>query len=333
MHLFSPFPILQMMRTLIVGSIAFDRYFRYEGSFLKGISLSSLQQLSVSFRMRSTSKCYGGNGLNVASFMRALDGEPLLVSAIGDDGEEILRAFNEANIDTSCVRQVDNLPTAAATIATDDEQRHITFYYPGADDERRWADLNGNDVDCAFIGPSQAGITMQALEWCERRSIPCVFDPGQQTLALRDDELWKAMQFCTGLVANSYEWGMIASRLKITPEELLQDSIFGEDMDPSISFIVITNGGDGFTLYEGGKKRSFPACKSRVISAAPAGDAFHAGMLIGLKRKWPLETSCKFGAAVAACAMEQRYTLPSTFDHKELRRRVSETYSEELPSF
>jgi len=54
------------MRILVAGSVAFDQFLRYDGSFLEGIDAGSLENLSMAFRVHEMTTRYGGTGAAAA---------------------------------------------------------------------------------------------------------------------------------------------------------------------------------------------------------------------------------------------------------------------------
>ena len=324
------------MRVLVTGSIAFDIFFRYEGSFIQGISMESIQNLSMSFRMRNRTKAYGGTGANTAWNLRLLGGDPLLYSTVGEDGGEYLERMRGIGMDTAHVKMLDGCFTACAIIATDQQSHQITFFHSGADDLRPALDLPREiveDISYAIVQPTPPAIALQSLEWCADREIPTIFDPGQELLSFQEDELWRAIELSSGLTVNSYEWSILQNRLHVQPEELVQDTIFAEDFGRTMQFVIVTKGGEGFALYEPGRSETFPACPvENVVNPTGAGDGFRGGLLTGLNNGWTLEQSAKLGSALASKIVEQESAILESLDVPAIVRLAEKTYGETLPT-
>lgn len=323
------------MRILVTGSVAFDFSFRYDGSFVDGINVQDLQNLSIAYRVPEGGKCHGGTGANVAWSLAKLGAAPTLISTVGKDGAEYRELLERGGVDVRHVRTDDKHLTATAFIATDKEDHQITFFHPGADESRIWPDLDSDKKDIAYalIGPSPTSLSLEAISWCTDRGIPSLFDPGQQVFSLQTDELWRAMNLCTGMTVNSYEWSILEKRLQVTPQQLIQETIFAEEFAEEMSYVIITHADEGFTVYEPGRTQSFPACRAAtVVNPSPAGDCFRAGILAGLTRNWSLTESAQFGAALASSIVEREDAIVDAIDVDALYARVKATYGTTLPS-
>jgi len=311
-------------RILITGSIAYDLLLHYEGSFEQGLKEVNLEQLSVSFTTHHYERHFGGNGANIAWNLKLLLQNPLLVGTVGRDGRDYCNHLAKHSIDVSCIEQRDDDVTPTAIIATDSDERQITFFHSGADAKGDWPDLSHvrNALGYAIVSPRDSRIQMQAMQWCSQYHIPCLFDPGQGMLGMGPDEMRRALHFATGFIVNAYEWSLCADLLQASVDDVLQE----------VEYVVVTHGGEGCTIYTPESETVLPACKAaHVVNPTGAGDAFRAGFLTGMIGGWPLSDSAKLGAAIASKVVEQQGTLLDTLDLNEVLNRAAITYGKELP--
>lgn len=80
-----------------------------------------------------------------------------------------------------------------------------------------------------------------------------------------------------------------------------------------VSFVTVTHGGDGATLYVEGDKRAdvgvYP--DTEPVDPTGAGDCFAAGFIHGLtRRRWPPVEAVRLGAACASVVIEGRGSEP-----------------------
>jgi adenosine kinase len=284
-----------------------------------------LEQLSVSFVTPHFRRHHGGTGANIAWHLKLLGEDPLLVGTVGNDGGTYLSLLRERGIATEHIEELRDHLTATAIVATDSAERQIAFFHPGADSFGRWPDLGNEQGEIAFAVVSSRSIPLmvRGIEWCMEEKVPLLFDPGQQVHGFGDDELKRSVAGAKGVIVNAYESALLQARLRSDERELAA----------RVSFLIVTRGEEGFTLYEGSKRMDFPACvPDRVVNPTGAGDAFRSGLLTGLIRKWPLPEAAKLGAAMGSFVVEQEGTLLDQVDTDEVWARAERAYGTMLPT-
>lgn len=264
----------------------------------------------------------------------------MLVGTVGTDGGSYCALLEERGIDTTHVERRSDSVTATAIIGTDSHERQVAFFHPGADALGFWpsAQLSEerDNIAWAVVGPRNPVIMMQAVRWCADVGIPLLFDPGQLIIGLSPDELRFAITRSRGVICNSYEWSLLRERTGWDSAEVLQHA----------AFLIVTQGEEGVELYEKakgqpfdraqdkqGKRTTIAACKpDQVVNPTGAGDAFRAGLLLGLGKKWSLTESCRLGAVMGSKVVEIEGTQLDTLDKEEVWERVRMTHGKELPT-
>ena len=318
-----------MKRILITGSIAYDLLLSYEGSFPDALKGKDIDRLSVSFVAPHLKRHHGGTGSNIAWNLKLLGGDPLLVGTVGDDGGEYCSLMEERGIDTSHIERRKDSFTATAIIGTDTGERQIAFFHPGPDALGSWPQLSDeqDDVAWSIVSSRDPIIMMQAVRWCGKAGLPLLFDPGQLVIAISPDELRAAVGIARGLICNDYEWKVFTERTGMSASDVLG----------SAEFLIVTKGEGGAELLQKEKgivqtMKKIIACKpDHVVNPTGAGDAFRAGLLFGLEKKWDLADCCRLGAAMGSFAVEIEGTLMENLDREDVWERAKETYGEELP--
>ncbi len=313
-----------MKKVLITGSIAYDILLGYEGSFADAIDPKSLQNLSLSFFSPHFARHHGGTAANIAWNLRLLGGEPLIVGTVGSDGGAYKALLSERGIDVTYIEECKDHVTATAIIGTDQSERQIAFFHPGADVVGIWPELadERDDLQYAIVSPRDTRQMTTAVLWCEQQKVPVFFDPGQQIIAFSADELKRLTKMSAGVIVNDYEWGLLKDALKVNEETVL-------NLTP---LVIVTHGEKGVTLFSKEGFKALPSCTSdRVVDPTGAGDAFRGGFLFGLARGWDAETACKLGAAMGSKVVEQEGTLLDQLDREEIWARAERAFGNPLP--
>ncbi|OGJ70108.1 hypothetical protein A3G69_03125 [Candidatus Peribacteria bacterium RIFCSPLOWO2_12_FULL_53_10] len=335
------------MRILITGSIAYDLLLSYEGSFADALKQKSMDRLSVSFFAPYLERHHGGTGSNVAWNLRLLGGEPLLVGTVGTDGGSYCALMEERGIDISHIERRKDSITATAIIGTDNGERQIAFFHPGADALGSWPtfaaeeaspfapgatgdksagrpDLSEDrdDIAWAIVGARNPVLMMEAVRWCSKAGLPLLFDPAQQIIALSTDELRSAISLSRGVICNEYEWSVLSERTGMQAKDVLKTA----------EFLIVTLGDKGVALHSKKGIENIPACTAdQVVNPTGAGDAFRAGLLFGLEKKWNLTDCCRLGAAMGSKVVEIEGTLLEDLDVEEVWERARNAYGDVLP--
>jgi adenosine kinase len=313
------------MKILVNGSTAYDVLLGYDGSFADAIDPQALDDLSVSFFSPHYARHHGGTGANIAWNLNLLGVDPMLVTTVGNDGTEYQILLRDRGISTDHIEQLDDATTATAIIGTDSRERQITFFHPGADAHGSWPILDDyrEEINYAIISPRNAVLMMEGVHWCAKMSIPFIFDPGQQIIALSKDELEFGISNSEVLIVNEYEWGLIKDRLRIDEKGALTRT----------SKLIVTRGASGVTCFsDSGVDSIGPCTPEKVVNPTGAGDAFRAGLLAGMQADWSLVDSLRLGNAMGSLAVELEGTLIDHIDRDAVWSRAEMTYGETLPT-
>ncbi|MDP6561862.1 MAG: PfkB family carbohydrate kinase [Candidatus Peribacteraceae bacterium] len=313
------------VKILVNGSTAYDVLLGYDGSFADAIDPSALDALSVSFFAPHYARHHGGTGANIAWNLNLLGIDPMLVTTIGTDGGDYRTLLEDRGISVEHVEQLTSGATATAIIGTDSSERQITFFHPGADAHGSFPDLSEEreDISHAIISPRNAVLMMEGVRWCDKYKVPYLFDPGQQVIALSDDELRFGTEHSAGVIANEYEWGLISSRLNITEENALLKT----------QMVIVTQGESGVTCFcEEGALNIGPCTPDQVVNPTGAGDAFRAGLLAGMQADWSRIDTLRLGNALGSLAVEIEGTLIDHVDCDAVWSRAEIAYGEKLPN-
>lgn len=294
------------MSALICGSLAFDTITNFHGRFAQQILPDQVHILNVSFLVPTMRREFGGCAGNIAYTLRQLGGKPLVMAALGRDGDQYLQRITEWGLETEFVRVMDDSYTAQAIIITDEDNNQITAFHPGA---MQWAHrteiVRREDIQVAIIAPDGRDAMLEHAAQLSAARIPFVFDPGQGLPMFDGAELLRFIEQAAWLAVNDYEARMLCERTGLTLEQLSRSHLRG---------IVVTLGAEGCDLWEQGVVQRVPGIRARdVIDPTGCGDAFRGALLYGLELGWPLKRCAELGNRVGsikiACKGGQNHRL------------------------
>ena len=287
------------MPALICGSLAFDTITTFPGRFAQQILPEQVHILNVSFLVPTLRREYGGCAGNIAYTLAQLGGEPLVLAAVGADGQDYLRRLESWNASTACVRVVEDSYTAQAIIITDTDNNQITAFHPGAMQLAHATSVPADKgIELAIIAPDGRDAMLQNAEQLHALRIPFVFDPGQQLPMFDGDALRRLVGQASWIALNDYEAKMLCERMGTTLQALSQSHLRG---------IVVTLAAQGCEIWQQGQRRHVPGvAASAIVDPTGCGDALRGALLYGLQQQWPLERCVALGNRVGALKIAYR---------------------------
>ena len=294
------------MAALICGSLAFDTITTFPGRFAQQILPEQVHILNVSFLVPTLRREFGGCAGNIAYTLSALGGEPLVMAAVGTDGQGYLERLRTWGASTELVRVIADSYTAQAIIITDQDNNQITAFHPGAMQSAHEISVPQRaDMRVAIIAPDGRDAMLLHAAQLAALDVPFIFDPGQQLPMFDGAELRAFVDQASWVAVNDYEGRMLCERTGHTLETLSRSHLQG---------VVVTLGAEGCELWQQGVRTLVAGVAAReVLDPTGCGDAFRAALLYGLERDWPLqrcaELGNRIGALKIACRGGQNHRL------------------------
>jgi adenosine kinase len=295
---------------VVTGSIAYDYLMRFPGRFVEYLIPEQLHQISVSFLVDDMTKHWGGIAANIAYSVGLLGLRPKLMGTVGRDFGDYREWLDKAGVDTSTVRQIDDVFTASFFVNTDLDNNQIASFYTGAMAYARdYSLVNACDAktELVMISPNDPQAMINLANECRTHNIPFIYDPSQQVPRLSGDELREGMRGAYAMIVNAYEAEIISKK---TGQSL-------DDLKKAIEILVITQGARGSHIYNHGELIDVPVFPVNAIKEPTGtGDGYRAGLIRGIASGWPLKLAGEVGALVAAYVLEQvgtqnhHFTLP-----------------------
>ena len=288
------------MPALICGSLAFDTITNFHGRFAQQILPEQVHILNVSFLVPTLRREYGGCAGNIAYNLKLLGGEPVVLAAIGSDGQDYLARFQGLGIDNTSVRVEPDHYTAQAIIITDADNNQITAFHPGAMAQSHLSPVPvRSDLAVAIIAPDGREAMLVHAAQLHAAGVPFIFDPGQQLPMFDGAELQHFVDQASWLAVNDYEARMLCERMATDMAAL--------SCTPNLRGIVVTLAAEGCDVWQQGRVAHLSGvAASAVVDPTGCGDAFRAGLLFGLERGWPLERCAELGNRLGALKISCR---------------------------
>ena len=268
---------------------------------------------------------HGGVGRNVAEDIANVELRPTFVSVVDESaqGEEVLRRLQKHKVNTDYIRPVpdgmgmwlavfDNTGDLAGSISKRPNLDPILELLNEKGDEIiRNADSVVIEVD---IGKA---IVKKVLDLAERYQKPVFGVVGNMLIASERRDLLQRMD-C--FVCNQQEAGILfVTDYSAFEAEALCEDVARRLESANMNSIVVTMGSKGAAFASrSGEKGYYPAEHVKVRDTTGAGDAFCAGVAIGLTYHKSMRQSVEIGTRLAASVIKVSENVCPRFRPREL---------------
>jgi adenosine kinase len=306
---------------LICGSVAYDSILLFPDRFKAHILPDRLHILNVSFLVPEMRREFGGCAANIAYSLHLLGDAALPMAAAGHDFSPYAKRLTEMGISVEYIRTIDDAFTAQAFITTDLDDNQITAFHPGA---MQFAHLNKvsdakGKVALGIVAPDGRQAMIDHAAQFAEAGIPFIFDPGQGLPMFNGEELERFIDQAAWVAVNDYEWGMLQEKTGLSAGEIAG----------RVKALIITKGGEGSVIHEGGRIWSIPCAKPRTVTdPTGCGDAYRAGLIHGLLHGLDWQTTGRLASLLGAIKIESRGPQNHTFTRDDVRRRYSENFGQ-----
>ena len=297
------------MKVLSFGSLNIDYTYRVDHFVQKGetVASDSLQVFS------------GGKGLNQSIALAKAGAEVYHAGAIGEDGKFLLAVMEEAGVDTSCVKILDDVRTGNAIIQNDKEGDNCILLYGGANQAITKAQIDAvlfrfDAGDCLVL-QNEISELPYLMNKAHEKGMKIVLNPSPMNEKIFAMPLHLVDYFIL---------------IEVEAEQILQwKTNSEEDMDmlaaalaakfPNAT-VVLTIGSAGSIFANGDKQFRQSSFRVKAVDTTAAGDTFSgffiAGILNGLSEEAAMERASK----AAAIAVTRPGAAPSIPTQDEVDR-------------
>lgn len=313
---------------VVTGSLAYDFIMDFPGDFRDHIMPDKVHVLSISFLVPKMTKQRGGTAGNMAYSLALLQQPCSLFATAGTDDFDAYRQYLESiGVDTSTVVRVPEDMTASCFITADQMNNTVIGFYAGAmarSDLTSFHDLDPATITLALIGPTVPEAIERFPKECRALGIPFVYAPAWQTTVMDGSALADGVIGAMALLGSDYEFATMTEKTGMDEDALLAALAPG-------GALVKTLGGQGSTIRTREAIYEIPVATARaVVDPTGGGDAYCAGLLMGMVRGWPWEVTGRVAALSATYAVELYGPQAHTYTWDEFTARYHESFGEEL---
>lgn len=312
------------MPALICGSLAFDTIMVFPDRFKNYILPDQIHILNVCFVNPELRREFGGCAGNIAYNLKLLGGDPLPMGTVGKDFADYRQRLVALGISDKHILEIPELYSAQCSITTDQDNNQITAFHPGAMGEaHRNRVANAGQVSLGIVAPDGREAMIQHAHDFAAEDIPFMFDPGQNLPLFSKDELITFLDQATWCVMNDYESQLMMNTTGESINTLAQH----------VDALIVTRGGEGSVVYAHGNEIEIPTVNvDNAVDPTGCGDAYRAGLLLGLEKGWDWQTSGRVGSLIGAIKVQQEGTQNHRVSMEEFSRQYSLNFGLELPT-
>ncbi len=308
------------MRLFIFGDVTLDRIFSVDWLPAEG-------ECRV---IRSSKALFGGRGANIAIATGRLGMSVALCSIAGRDffPSGYASQLKKHNVDIESLTIVEEAETSRFSLYEDQEGGSYAFYEPCVDmyydtlafDIRR---LKGYDmVHFTLAHEKFAGKVLDKLEHTKKILSASL---GREIYLISARYLRRLLGTCEYLFMNETEAGILKAKVKTAGGTELFTNY------SNLQAIAITSGEAGSVIHTRREKIKIPAVKAkRATNPLGAGDAYVAGFLYGVSKKYDMRTCGKIASAVASFAVVGYGAQSSLPDLGRVKRRYLDAFGSAL---
>lgn len=318
------------MAVLISGSIAYDRIMDFPGKFSDHILPKKIHNINVSFGLERLAVRFGGTAGNIAYTLSLFGVRPTIISQMGFDGADYRRRFTQRHIDQRTIRHVRTEHCSTAHIITDRANNQIAAFhfgamrYPATATQHVQRVLKRLVVEQSCIGLLAAG-NIKDMLWCTQlyrtAKVPYIADPGQQITAMTTPQLQAIVRRAHTLIVNDYEWALVQKKLKASARAIRR----------MVTRVIVTLGEHGAKWYTPTAEKHMPIARLRKnVDPTGAGDAYRAGVILGMLKQWPDDVAGRVAALCATYAIECYGTQCHAFTHQQFKKRFTQAFGKPL---
>ncbi len=274
-------------------------------------------------------KHFGGAPANYAIAVRRLGVKSSLLTRISDDnfGNFLMNILKKNKVDTSMIVRTKKKTTLAFVSLNKSGVPEFSFYRNDtADLDVRKSDIKEKYFDgvkifhfcsLSLVEEPVRSALFKALKIAKRKNVLISYDPNlRRDLMKRDTMKYvrKAAKYADILIPSEDEIR------KITNETSL-DSAANHYKGKRL---IVTMGAKGSVMYYAKSKIIFPPFKVKVVDTTGAGDAFSAGVSVGIINGYEGEKLLKFASSVAALSIQKKgaiSSLPSIINVKKFLKK------------
>jgi ribokinase len=271
---------------------------------------------------------HGGKGSNMAACAARLGADTTFLGKIGRDafGEGFLRLLEREGVKPHAVLFAEKTPTAAGFIVFSTKGTNLIVIDMGANAEFLPSDVQAQAgiVQGAEVSLSPLEIplatALAAARLAQAAGRKFILNPAPaQDLRTAD------LRAVFALTPNERE-GRVC--LGLPPDAPVSDEdLAGRLLELGPEHVVLTRGEKGVLWASSSGVYAVPALPVKVVDTVGAGDAFNAGLAVGLSEGRPMLEAIALGVTAASLSTQRRETIESYARRGEVDQHAGKVLS------
>ncbi|RRD95693.1 carbohydrate kinase family protein [Clostridiales bacterium COT073_COT-073] len=273
----------------------------------------------------NTNIYYGGCSVNIAYALCRLGIPAMPILRVGSDYEEngFKRFLEEGQVSLQGTEVLPNEVTSTCYLIQDNNNDHITIFYPGAMDgqyARPLPDSLFENLKLAVMTVASRPDNEEFFGKCIKHNVPIAFGMKDDFDAFPQDFLKQLLTSSKIIFMNQAEKEIIEKIYGYTDVTELFAAGKAE-------IIVTTLGKDGSICYlkhkNGVIKKEIPIYPlEEIVDATGSGDAYISGFIYGYLNGYEPDDCCKFGSAMAYFVLQKEGCCTNLPTVQELKDKV-----------
>lgn len=268
---------------------------------------------------------HGGKGSNMAACASRLGADATFMGKIGRDsfGNGFLKLLEDEGVNSRGVLFSDHLPTAVGFIIFSSGGSNLIVIdiaangnFSPSDIEAHKSIIQSSDV---ILSPLEIPLetALAAAQIARANNKKTILNPAP-AVNLRGKNLSNVFV----LTPNETE-GRVC--LGLDPDDPIRNEDLAKELlHLGTENVVLTLGKEGVLWASQNGVKSFPALKVNVVDSVGAGDAFNAGLAVGLSEQKTLPEAIVLGITTASLSTQRRETIESYPYRQEVDDRMKD---------
>jgi adenosine kinase len=144
-----------------------------------------------------------------------------------------------------------------------------------------------------------------------------MFDPGQGLPMFDRKELLEFIDDASYIAVNDYEATLLSEKTSLSIEEISR----------KVEALIVTMGAEGSVIYAGHKIYKIEPIKvESTIDPTGCGDAYRAGLLYGISKKWDWQSAGRLASVMGAIKIQNQ----GGQNHRPSRDDIEKLYTKKL---
>ncbi|MFQ9706561.1 MAG: ribokinase [Limosilactobacillus pontis] len=297
-------------KVTVVGSLNVDTTLRIKRMPLPGETLAAADKTSAA----------GGKGANQAVAAARSGAKTAFVGQVGTDngGEMMIKDLQDNGIDTTGIRENDQVGTGSAAILLDEDGQNSILVYGGANQQLSVDDVvaakqqiaAADFVIAQFETPQSA--TLKAFQIAKANGVKTILNPAPAQKI--DPALLKLTDL---IIPNETESASLTGIIITDETSMLMSAAKYAQM--GVRNLIITVGAKGAFYCTQDGYNFVPAFKVNAVDTTAAGDTFIGSLASQLKPDMSnIEKALVYAQRASSLAVQKMGALPSIPTHDEI---------------